>query len=163
MAENAKKDSIQTTTSGLQYQIIHSSNRPERPQSDCFVRMKYTTWMLKDSKEKNYLEQTINLFLVRDSITLRPLLLDAIPESSIYLEKIDHLWEEGGREMYFNSFIAGVQEGLSRMPIGSVWRLYIPYNLAYGRNGEKWSDKRHDYRIKPYSVIIFEVEILGVR
>ena len=41
------------------------------------------------------------------------------------------------------------------MPVGSKWELYIPYELAYG--------SRQSGKIKPFSALIFEVELLGIK
>jgi FKBP-type peptidyl-prolyl cis-trans isomerase FklB len=40
------------------------------------------------------------------------------------------------------------------MPVGSKWTLYIPYELAYG--------ERETGQIKPYSALIFDVELVGI-
>ena len=50
--------------------------------------------------------------------------------------------------------IAGWTEALQLMPVGSKWRLYVPYDLAYG------SQDRGE--IKPFSTLIFDVELLGI-
>jgi FKBP-type peptidyl-prolyl cis-trans isomerase FklB len=51
--------------------------------------------------------------------------------------------------------IKGWSEILQMMPVGSVWEVYIPYDLAYG---EKGAGKA----IPPYSALIFKVELLGI-
>lgn len=50
--------------------------------------------------------------------------------------------------------IAGWTEALKLMPVGSKWRLYVPYNLAYGSQDRG--------TIKPFSNLIFDVELLGI-
>lgn len=54
-----------------------------------------------------------------------------------------------------NQVIKGGTEALTMMPVGSKWELYIPYDLAYGT-------RETGGQIKPYSTLIFEVELLGI-
>jgi FKBP-type peptidyl-prolyl cis-trans isomerase FklB len=51
--------------------------------------------------------------------------------------------------------IPGWTEALQLMPVGSKFRLFIPQNLAYGSN-------QAGAVIKPYSTLIFEVELLEI-
>lgn len=51
--------------------------------------------------------------------------------------------------------IKGWTEALQLMPVGSKWEVYIPYNLAYG-------DRETGKEIKPYSALIFTVELLDI-
>ena len=50
--------------------------------------------------------------------------------------------------------IKGWTEALTMMPEGSKWQLYIPYDLAYG--------DREAGQIKPYSMLIFDVELIEI-
>ena len=51
--------------------------------------------------------------------------------------------------------IPGWVEALQLMPVGSKWKLYIPQNLAYGQRGA-------GEKIKPYSALIFDVELIAI-
>jgi FKBP-type peptidyl-prolyl cis-trans isomerase FklB len=51
--------------------------------------------------------------------------------------------------------IPGWTEALQLMPVGSKFKLYLPQSIAYGANGA-------GEVIKPYSTLIFEVELLEI-
>lgn len=51
--------------------------------------------------------------------------------------------------------IAGWTEALQLMTKGAKWRLYVPYQLAYGAQGSPGG-------IPPYSTLIFDVELLDI-
>ncbi|SET50511.1 FKBP-type peptidyl-prolyl cis-trans isomerase [Thorsellia anophelis] len=58
-------------------------------------------------------------------------------------------------EFPVNGVIAGWIEALCLMPVGSKWELTIPYQLAYGERGAGGM-------IKPFSTLVFEVELLDI-
>ncbi len=53
-----------------------------------------------------------------------------------------------------NQVIKGWTEALTMMPVGSKWEIYIPQELAYG--------SRAAGNIKPYSALIFNVELVSI-
>lgn len=64
---------------------------------------------------------------------------------------------ERGQPISFplNGVIAGWTEGVQLMSVGSKFKFFIPYNLAYGERGAGAD-------IQPYSALVFEVELLGI-
>jgi len=53
------------------------------------------------------------------------------------------------------NIIPGWKEALQLMPVGSKFKVYVPQNLAYGAVGA-------GEQIKPYSTLIFEIELLEI-
>lgn len=118
LADNAKRDGIQVTASGLQYEVITQGTGAIPSAS---------------SKVKTHYHGTLIDGTVFDSSVQR------------------------GQPIDFpvNGVIAGWTEALQLMPVGSKWRLFIPYNLAYGERGAGGA-------IKPFAALIFEVELLDI-
>ena len=54
-----------------------------------------------------------------------------------------------------NQVIKGWTDALLHMPAGSIWELYIPQELAYG-------ERQQGADIKPFSMLIFKIELLEV-
>ncbi len=54
-----------------------------------------------------------------------------------------------------NQVISGWTEALQLMKVGSIWTLYIPYNLGYGEQGAGGV-------IPPYATLVFDVELLSI-
>lgn len=63
-------------------------------------------------------------------------------------------------EFLLSSVIQGWQEVFSKMPQGSHWKIYIPYEKAYGATGSK--GLRGNFSVPPYSALIFEVRLIDV-
>ncbi len=71
----------------------------------------------------------------------------------------DSTEKSGGKPLEVNMkyprVIQGWIEALKLMPVGSKWEIYIPYNLAYGTQDMG--------QIKPFSALIFTVEVVGIK
>lgn len=63
---------------------------------------------------------------------------------------------EGPLTFSLDRVIAGWAEGLQLMKVGAKYRFFIPYHLAYGAEGAPGV-------VPPYSTLIFDVELVGVR
>jgi FKBP-type peptidyl-prolyl cis-trans isomerase len=59
-------------------------------------------------------------------------------------------------EFPLNRVIKGWTEGIQLMSVGSKYKFWIPADLAYGDNGA-------GAQVKPGSLLIFEVELLGIK
>ena len=118
LAENAKREGVKVTESGLQYEILEPS-LGQKPKATDTVRVHY--------------EGTLIDGTVFDSSNKR------------------------GESISFplNGVIKGWTEGLQLMSIGSKYKFFIPYQLAYGERGAGQS-------IPPYAALIFTVELLGI-
>lgn len=118
LAENAKKDSVVTLPSGLQYKVLVEGNG-EVPKATDKVLVNY---------EGRLIDGTV----------------------------FDASKKHGDKPAEFkpSQVIKGWTEALTMMPVGSKWQLYIPYELAYG--------ERNTGSIKPFSTLIFDVELVGI-
>lgn len=58
-------------------------------------------------------------------------------------------------EFPLSGVISGWTEAVQLMPVGSKFKVYLPAALAYGANGAGEA-------IKPYSTLIFEIELLDI-
>ncbi len=118
LKDNALKDSIITTASGLQYKVL-VKGEGQVPQVTDKVQVNY---------EGRLVDGTV----------------------------FDASKKHGDKPAEFacNQVIRGWTEALTMMPVGSKWQLYIPYKLAYG--------DRNMGNIKPYSTLIFDVELVSI-
>ena len=70
--------------------------------------------------------------------------------------KFDSSYDRGEpAEFGVSQVIKGWTEALLLMKEGSVWMLYIPYDLAYG-------SRQAGQNIKPFSTLIFKVELISI-
>ena len=58
-----------------------------------------------------------------------------------------------------NSVIPGWQQGIPMMQKGGVYKLYLPFNEAYGEQGF-YNPHTKSYDIPPFQSLIFHIEIL---
>lgn len=118
LADNAKKDGVKTTASGLQYLVLKSGTG-ETPKATDKVKVHYHGTLIDGT--------------VFDSSVQR------------------------GEPITFpvTGVIPGWVEALQMMKVGDKWKLFIPAKLAYGEQSPTPA-------IPPNSVLIFEVELLGI-
>ncbi len=119
LQENALRDGVKTTESGLQYEVLVQGKGP-KPTAESTVKVHY---------EGTLIDGTV----------------------------FDSSYQRGEPiEFPLSGVIKGWTEGLQLMPVGSKYKLYIPYELGYGERGAGQS-------IPPYSALIFTVELLEIK
>ena len=116
--ENAKKEGVTTTASGLQYEVLTNGTGATPVETDQ-VTVHYHGTLVDGT----------------------------VFDSSV----------ERGQPATFpvNGVIPGWVEALQLMNVGSKYKLYIPFDLAYGERGAGGS-------IGPNETLIFEVELLSI-
>ena len=98
LAENAKKEGVVVTESGLQYEVL-TEGTGEKPSASSTVRTHYHGTLINGE----------------------------VFDSSVERDQ--------PAEFPVGGVIAGWTEALQLMNVGSKWKLYIPYHLAYGERG----------------------------
>lgn len=118
LEDNAKRDGVNVTESGLQYEILIEGTG-ELPTAASTVKTHY-----------------------------HGTLIDGTVFDSSY---------DRGQPVEFpvGGVIKGWTEALQMMPVGSKWRLAVPYELAYGEQGAGGA-------IGPFQTLIFDVELLDI-
>ncbi|MBQ7388995.1 MAG: FKBP-type peptidyl-prolyl cis-trans isomerase [Paludibacteraceae bacterium] len=117
LAENAKRENVVVTESGLQYEVL-VAGKGEKPAATDKVKVHYKGTLI---------------------------------DGTVFDSSYDR---NKPAEFGVTQVIKGWTEALQLMSVGSKWKLYIPYELAYGSQNQG--------KIKPFSALIFEVELLGI-
>ena len=114
LTNNLKNDSIQQTSSGLQYKVIYQGDpNMRKPSASSAVTVKYKGELING------------------------VVFDSSESASLNL----------------SSMIGGWIEGLPKMNGGGTYVLYIPSDLAYGKDGLKPG-------IPPYSTLKFTITLI---
>jgi len=118
LAENAKREGVKVTETGLQYEVLTPALGIKPTPTDT-VTCHY---------EGRLIDGTV----------------------------FDSSYRRGEPASFpLQGVIRGWTEGLQLMSIGSKFRFFIPFDLAYGAQGAGGS-------IPPYAALVFDVELLGI-
>ena len=118
LAENAKREGVKVTETGLQYEVLTPALGIKPTPTDT-VTCHY---------EGRLIDGTV----------------------------FDSSYRRGEPGSFpLQGVIRGWTEGLQLMSIGSKFRFFIPFDLAYGAQGAGGS-------IPPYAALIFDVELIGI-
>lgn len=118
LAQNAKKQGVFSTDSGLQYRVISQTKGP-RPTTEQSVTVEYQGKLIDGS--------------IFDSSSARE------KPSTFAVKKV----------------IAGWQQGIQLMSVGSEFEFFIPQNLAYG-------DRGTESGIPPFAALVFSVKLIEI-
>ncbi|MFK7806522.1 MAG: FKBP-type peptidyl-prolyl cis-trans isomerase [Saprospiraceae bacterium] len=118
LAKNKEREGVQTTASGLQYEVMTQGDGAKPKPSDK-VKVHYHGTLI---------------------------------DGTVFDSSVDR-----GQPATFGvtQVISGWVEGLQLMNVGSKYKFFIPYDLAYGERSAGPS-------IGPFSTLVFEVELLGI-
>jgi len=118
LAENKKRSGVQTTPSGVQYEVI-TMGTGARPADTSVVKVHYDGFFING-------------------------------------KKFDSSRDRGEPIVYpLNKLIPGWVEVFQLMPVGSHFKLYVPYQLGYGERGSPPT-------IPGGAALIFDVELLDI-
>ena len=118
LAENAKREGVKVTETGLQYEVLTPALGIKPTPTDT-VTCHY---------EGRLIDGTV----------------------------FDSSYRRGEPASFpLQGVIRGWTEGLQLMSIGSKFRFFIPFDLAYGAQGAGGS-------IPPYAALVFDVELIGI-
>jgi FKBP-type peptidyl-prolyl cis-trans isomerase len=71
--------------------------------------------------------------------------------------EFENTYDQGAPlKTYPSGVIPAWREALPKMKIGSIWELYVPFNLGYGSGGVK--DK-----VPPFSTLIYKIELTDIQ
>ena len=118
LADNAKREGVKTTATGLQYEVLKEGSGA-KPAATDQVKVHYHGTLV---------------------------------DGKVFDSSVDR-----GEPVTFpvQGVIKGWVEALQLMPVGSKWKLFIPSELAYGKQGAGGD-------IGPDAALIFEVELLEI-
>ena len=118
LAENAKREGVKVTETGLQYEVLTPALGIKPTPTDTVTC----------HSEGRLIDGTV----------------------------FDSSYRRGEPASFpLQGVIRGWTEGLQLMSIGSKFRFFIPFDLAYGAQGAGGS-------IPPYAALIFDVELIGI-
>ena len=147
---------------GEYFQVIMAEKQKEGEAKGAVVREEGEKFLEENKKKPGVIttESGLQYEIVKTGEGLKPLATDKVKthyhgtliNGTVFDSSVDR-----GEPIEFpvNGVIKGWTEALQLMPVGSKWKLFIPYQLAYG-------ERAAGPQIPAYSALVFEVELLEI-
>jgi FKBP-type peptidyl-prolyl cis-trans isomerase len=136
----------------------------EEQREDKFlaIKVKNEEWLLQNKSKKDVitLPSGLQYKIIKNGTGKSPqadeIIVCHYTGKLIDNTKFESSYDNGAPLKAFPSgVIPGWREALPKMKVGSVWELYVPYNLGYGSGGIKG-------KVPPFATLIYEIELLDV-
>lgn len=88
--------------------------------------------------------------------------------SEVYVSMEGHLADgslflmRGTTSYSVSDLIPGLCEAFKLMRQGSHWKVTVPYSMGYDSEGSSSSSEQNIFNVPPYSVLIFNIELIDV-
>lgn len=69
---------------------------------------------------------------------------------------------QGTTSYTVSDLIPGLGEAFKLMRQGSHWKVTVPYSMGYDSEGSSSSSEQNIFNVPPYSVLIFNIELIDV-
>ncbi len=144
---------LQETTAKIKQQNISPEDKLNKTTSEAFLaknKLRKEVLTTQSGLQYEIIKKGVGE-IPTNSSKVRVLYKGSKIDGSIFDENL-----KSGQPMAFklSDVIKGWTEALQLMPVGSKFKVYIPQELAYGH--VKHGD------IKPFSALIYEIELLGI-
>lgn len=93
---------------------------------------------------------------------IKPDANDSVTIAYVAMLSTGTVFENGTHKFEVEELIKGMSEGLQLMPEGSVFHLYIPYYLAYGRENKSVYYGGKVINVAPYSMLHYYISLKKV-
>ncbi len=146
---------IKTTLDNYEKEIVRKLSAKNKQEGEAFLKEN------KQRKSVVTLPSGLQYMILKEgkgpvpkadslvSLHYKARMIDGVEFESSY-------WNNRPADIRVDKTIKGWIEALTKMPAGSIWRLYVPSELAYGEAGA-------GPMIGPNAVIICDLELLSVR
>lgn len=159
---NVVAQAIRDVLGGKPTEVQEAEIQALLKQAEAFAHLKQTTKNIAEGEaflKKN--AQAEGIAVLPDGLQYRVIQTgtgDLPKRVDLLTFKFRGTWIDGkefnhndGLEIPFVACPKGLQEAFQQMKVGSKWQIYVPYNLAYGRLGQR--------AVGFGSVLIYEVEL----